>query len=228
MGILQPGFLLQISKSRHWYTLSHTLKIPILTVAARRLESMMKKISGTLWGMPRMILMDTKALATTEIHDSLGNPKVVKRTLLQEHAKLLPPNLQSFQDWIIEDQWITTGGDDPQSLLIYDNGLDSPSHMTVLWLMRDICEGWNNAFAKLIRHAHPTIWHASIWKNQALASTLLLRDNRGKPQAKHACHNTVKLQSKLMNLCTTHQDGVKSMEDTLKKKVKINLLLQHT
>ena len=44
---------------------------------------------------------------------------------------------------------------------------------------RNICEGRNNAFAKAIRHAHPTIWHAvdSLQKDQAMASTLLPQDN---------------------------------------------------
>ena len=104
-----------------------------------------------------------------------------------------------------------------------------PTFSPELWNVHDItltngsrtnnvCEGWNNAFRKLIGHAHPTIWRAidSLRKDQAMASTLLLRDNRGEPPAKRVRRNTVKLQSKLLHLCTARRDGVKSIEDTLK------------
>ena len=39
----------------------------------------------------------------------------------------------------------------------------------------NICEGWNNAFVKLVGHAHPTIWRAidSLRKDQALVATAL-------------------------------------------------------
>jgi len=60
----------------------------------------------------------------------------------------------------------------------------------------NICEGWNNAFAKLVGHAHPTIWRAidSIRKDQAQVATALLRDLRGEPPAKHVRRHTHKHQ----------------------------------
>lgn len=82
----------------------------------------------------------------------------------------------------------------------------------------NICEGWNNAFSKLVGHAHPTIWRAidSIRKDQAQVATALLRDERGEPPAKRARRHTLKLQTKLHTLCTHRNDGTKSVPDTLR------------
>ena len=53
----------------------------------------------------------------------------------------------------------------------------------------NIWEWWTNTFAKLVRHAHPTIWRAidSIRKDQAQVGTGLLRDLCGEPPAIKAC-----------------------------------------
>ena len=101
------------------------------SVAACRLKSTMKNISGTSRGTPTQILVDTTATATTEIRAALGNPESVKRTLRRERAKYLPLNPQSLQDLVIENQWTTTGGDNPHNFLIYDNGAASLNRMIV-------------------------------------------------------------------------------------------------
>ena len=82
----------------------------------------------------------------------------------------------------------------------------------------NICEGWNNAFAKLVGHAHPTIWRAidSIRKDQAQVATALLRDLLGEPPAKRVRRHTHKLQSKLHKLCTDRRDNSKTVPDVLK------------
>ena len=74
----------------------------------------------------------------------------------------------------------------------------------------NICEGWNNAFAKLVGHTHPTIWRAidSIHKDQAQVATALLRDERGEPPAKHVRRHTHKLQTKLQRLCTDRRGDI--------------------
>jgi len=80
-----------------------------------------------------------------------------------------------------------------------------PTFAPELWNVHDItllngpgtnstCEGWNNAFAKLIRHAHPTICHDLVCHKQSSKRPgngihLLLWDNRGDPPAKCARHN---------------------------------------
>ncbi|KAK2151412.1 hypothetical protein LSH36_364g03016 [Paralvinella palmiformis] len=82
----------------------------------------------------------------------------------------------------------------------------------------NICEGWNNAFEKLVGNAHPIIWRAidSIWKDQAQVATALLRGLRGESPAKRVTRHTHKLQSKLHNLCTDRYDNSKTVLDLLK------------
>ena len=82
----------------------------------------------------------------------------------------------------------------------------------------NICEGWNDAFERLVGHAHPTFWRAtdSIRKDQARVATALLRDLRGEPPAKRIRRHTHKLQSKFHKLCTDRCDNSKAVLDLLK------------
>ena len=82
----------------------------------------------------------------------------------------------------------------------------------------NICEGWTNAFEKLVGHAHPTIWRAihSIQKDQAQVATALLCDLCGEPPAKHVRRHTHKLESKLHKLCTDRLDYSKTVPYLLK------------
>ena len=73
------------------------------SVAASRMKSTTKNISGTSRGTLTQIFVDTTATGTTEIRAALGNPELVKRTLRRERAKHLPPNPQSIQDLDLED-----------------------------------------------------------------------------------------------------------------------------
>jgi len=73
------------------------------SVAASRMKSTTKNISGTPRGTLTQIFVDTTATGTTEIRAALGNPELVKRTLRRERAKHLPPNPQSIQDLDLED-----------------------------------------------------------------------------------------------------------------------------
>ena len=49
-----------------------------------------------------------------------------------------------------------------------------------------ICDRWNNASMKLVRHAHPTVWRDidSLSKDQALFTAALFCDRRGDTTAK--------------------------------------------
>jgi len=64
----------------------------------------------------------------------------------------------------------------------------------------NICEGWNNAFMKLVGHAHPTIWRAidSLRKDQTLR------------------RHTVTLQAKLHKLCTDRSQDMKTIPELLR------------
>ena len=112
-------------------TVTHTLIIPILALWQ---PVSWKHNEEHKWYIAGYANPDTRGYytaATTEIRAALGNTEVVKRTLRRQRAKHLPQNPQSPQDLVVEDQWITTGGYDPHTVFIYDNGVDSPSRMNV-------------------------------------------------------------------------------------------------
>ena len=81
----------------------------------------------------------------------------------------------------------------------------------------NICEGWNNAFSKLVGHSHPTIWRAidTIRKDQAQAATIMQREKQGEPPSKRTRRHTVQLQNRLHTFCTAIRDGKKSVPETL-------------
>ena len=79
----------------------------------------------------------------------------------------------------------------------------------------NICEGWNNAFMKLVGHTHPTIWR-TIDKDQALVATALLRDHCGDPPAKCRRQHTVTLQAKLHKLCSDRSQDIKTIPEVLR------------
>ena len=67
------------------------------------------------------MLVDTKATARYTNVPYIGSA-----------PSIFPQNPKSLQDLVIEDQWITTGGDDPHNVLIYDKGVDASSRMVVI------------------------------------------------------------------------------------------------
>ena len=85
-------------------------------VAASRRKITMKNTKGKSRGTPTKILVDTTTTVTTEISVGVDNPPVVKRAIRRESVKYLHQNPQSLQGLVIEDQWITTGSDDPQNV----------------------------------------------------------------------------------------------------------------
>ena len=82
----------------------------------------------------------------------------------------------------------------------------------------NICEGWNNAFMKLVGHAHTTIWRAidSLRNDQALVATALLRDRHGDLPAKRRRQHTVTLQAKLHKLCSDRSQDIKTIPEVLR------------
>ena len=80
MGIFLQGFfcckgaaIMDIETKRVIHTVPHTHDPSHYAVAASRLKSMIKKISGTSRGTPTPIHVDTTASATTGVC-ALGNP----------------------------------------------------------------------------------------------------------------------------------------------------------
>jgi len=82
----------------------------------------------------------------------------------------------------------------------------------------NVCEGWNNAFAGVVGHNHPSIWTLveSIQMDEAQASTDILRDARGQPPAKRVKRATATHQQRLQQLCCDRRDGRRSVQDVLR------------
>lgn len=82
----------------------------------------------------------------------------------------------------------------------------------------NFCESWNNGFASLVGHNHPSLWVllGAIQQDEATSSTAILQDARGQPPAKRVKRNMVQLQARLQQLCADRRDNRKSVEETLR------------
>lgn len=81
----------------------------------------------------------------------------------------------------------------------------------------NLCEAWNRGFSSSIGHAHPTIWTLirGLRNDNALVETAIYRDLRGNPPKKRVRRQTKALQDRLKTLCSTFNDGQRSLPDTL-------------
>ena len=79
------------------------------------------------------------------------------------------------------------------------------------------CETWTNAFKFLVGYSHPSIWAAieALNKDALMVQTILEKDAVGEPLRKKIKRETVKLQSRLQNLCLDFSDGKKTIEEFL-------------
>ena len=82
----------------------------------------------------------------------------------------------------------------------------------------NFCESWNNGFAGLVGHSHPSLWVLlrALQEDEATASTSVLQTSRGQPPVKRVKRSTQQLQERLQQLCCDRRDGRKSMEETLR------------
>jgi hypothetical protein len=81
----------------------------------------------------------------------------------------------------------------------------------------NVCEGWNNAFANLVGHHHPSVFTLlrALQEDQALAATEILHDAQGRPPTKRIKRATEQHQARLQTLCSYRRDGTKSVEETI-------------
>jgi len=154
-----------------------------------------------------------------EVRAELGNSDTVKCSLRRERAKTMPKNPASLRDLTLDEEWTITG--DQEQFLIQDSKVHYSDSILVTLergtRTNNICEEWNNAFAKLVGHAHPTIWRVSdsIPRDQAHVNNSLLHDMRGEAPAMPVIRHTGKFQSKLQKLCTDRRDNNKTVPDLL-------------
>ena len=62
------------------------------------------------------------------------------------------------------------------------------------------CEGWNNAFNKLVGHSHPSVWRliTHLKEDESMMCTMILQENRIEPPTKRIRKATKDLQKKLL------------------------------
>ena len=82
----------------------------------------------------------------------------------------------------------------------------------------NFCEGWNNSFAKLVGHSHPTIWRliTHLKEDTSIMQTTVMMEARGEQPAKRVRRSSKTLQEKLKCLCTARQNGQKTVSEFLK------------
>ena len=79
------------------------------------------------------------------------------------------------------------------------------------------CEAWNSGFYQLVGHHHPSLWRllSHIKEDESLARLHLVQESRGQPPKKRVKKTSRDLQDRLKYLCTSLQNGEKSMEEFL-------------
>jgi len=81
----------------------------------------------------------------------------------------------------------------------------------------NVCEGWNNAFAHLVGHSHPSMWNLlrALQHDEVLVSTDLLQDARGQPPTKRIKKSVDQHQQRLFQLCDDYRSGRKTLAQFL-------------
>ena len=82
----------------------------------------------------------------------------------------------------------------------------------------NIYEAWNSGFSRLVGHHHPSLWRllSHIKEDESLVRLHLIQESRGQPPRKRVKKATKNLQERLKYLCTSLQNGEKTVEDFLK------------
>jgi hypothetical protein len=82
----------------------------------------------------------------------------------------------------------------------------------------NICEPWNNGFANLVGHQHPSLWTLieTLQQDEAMATTAVIQDSRGQPPVKRVKRSTQQLQLRLQTLCADRRDNKMSIADSLR------------
>jgi len=80
------------------------------------------------------------------------------------------------------------------------------------------CEAWNNAFASVVGHHHPSIWTLieCLQMDEAQASTDIVRHARGQAPTKRVTRATATHQRRLQQLCCDRRDDRRTVEDVLR------------
>ena len=70
---------------------------------------------------PGQLMTDSTVNAAVGVRAAMGDPDAVKRTSCRQRAKHRPKNPSTATQLVIPEEWKTTGGDNPQHFLMYEN-----------------------------------------------------------------------------------------------------------
>ena len=81
----------------------------------------------------------------------------------------------------------------------------------------NVCEGWNNKFANLIGHNHPSIWKCieGFQKDHSLVETTIEQDLIGNAPKIKIKKGAAQLQKRLQHLCKEKAEGRRTITDFL-------------
>ena len=105
----------------------------------------------------------------------------------------------------------------------------SPMSPPSIWNVRDatmddgrrtnnICEVWNNGFANLVGHKHPSVWQLvdKMRHGSGLAEAVASQHDMGQAPRKRAKRALVEFQVRMRKLCAEYQNGQRAIESFLR------------
>lgn len=100
-------------------------------IQALTVKSDMNRMAETGRACPHQILTDAITLQSVAVRAAVGKIESVKRTLRRHKRGNLPKMPERLEDLSLDDEWQTTGGDNPSSFMIYDSRDQRPDRLIV-------------------------------------------------------------------------------------------------
>ena len=109
-----------------------------VAVSVARARSKMKELATTCQGRPNQILSQVLLDSSETVRTNIGNLASSKRSIRRTRRGALPKDPDSLSDFVLPDEWQTTGGDNPRPFLIHDSGPDSRDRIVVFASQRSL------------------------------------------------------------------------------------------
>ena len=100
----------------------HTHPPDQAAVDALKLKQQLKQYAEKTKTRPKQLLAAAVSAAQPEVRVKLVNAESIKRSLRRHRRGALPKEPASLGEFIVENEWETTGGSTPKPFLISDNG----------------------------------------------------------------------------------------------------------
>ena len=101
-------------------------------ISVTKVRSEMKEVAKTAKSRPMQILSQALLNSTEEVRARIGNLETIRRDIRKQKRGALPKDPATLSDFIVEEEWATTGGENPQPFLIHDSGPDVRNRVTIV------------------------------------------------------------------------------------------------